>query len=49
MINVLYIYKGDDITQEYLYLENLLMGFVKDLDYPRGGFPWDEASSKLPK
>lgn len=44
--NELYVYKGDDISREELYLKKRMVSFVKDLGYPRGVTPQDEASHK---
>lgn len=44
--NGLYAYKGDDLSQEELYLKMRLKSFVKDQGYPRGVNPQDETARK---
>lgn len=49
MGNRLYVYKRDSLSREELYLKKCLMSFIKDLSYPGGVIPWDEASRKCLK
>lgn len=49
MGNKLYIYKKDDLSQDYLYLNKWMVDFVKDLGYLGGVTPRYEASQKCVK
>lgn len=44
--NEIYVYKGEDIYQENLYLSKQMIGFVKYPGYPMGVTPQDEAAQK---
>lgn len=46
MGNGLYVYKWDDISHMDLYLMKQLIGFIRELGYPEGITPCDEASQK---
>lgn len=49
MRNELYLYKGDELSEENMYLKKWMMGFVKVLGYPRGVTPQDKDSRRTLK
>lgn len=44
--NEIYVYKGEDIYQENLYLSKQMISFIQYSGYPMGVTPQDEAAQK---